>query len=160
MFLSTLVSLSIFASAEPSAQRLSEIKETAGAITRESLFWNVTTRNNDQLPSPAGSYRLHDGTFLIEFNPTIFNTLSEAGRNFITYHELGHIRIGHVSLPFPGADAAKELEFEADAFAMFIYKNLNGIDDGLLEFLNFIEARTGTVPTGPARAALCRSLID
>jgi len=144
---------------EVSSERMREIKQVAEIVALPTMFTNVAMRNNDQLPMPAASYKLDDGSFLIEFNSTIMNTLTEAGRQFITYHELAHIRLGHVNMPWPGPEAAADYELEADAYATLLYRHLLGEDQALRDFIAFLEGRTHTVPSGPERARTCRAAL-
>lgn len=145
--------------ATPTAERIQEIKQIAGVVARPAMFADVAIRDNAELPVPAGAFKLPDGSYLIQINPNIMNTLSEAGRNFILYHELAHIRLGHVNMPWPGFEAGQEYELEADVYATLLYKHLHGVDQGFLDFLAFIATMTDTQPSGPDRARLCESVL-
>jgi hypothetical protein len=110
---------------------------------------------------PAGSYQLGPDSFLIQYNPNLFNGFSQSARDFILFHEMGHVRLGHAAKPYPGPEAARELEFEADAFATFIYLKIKGQpDDDLLNFFKMLQARAQSNPPGPERIQLIEKALD
>lgn len=159
-FISALCLLSSSAFAAPTTYRLSEIRALVSSQNGQPLFESVDVVGNSDLKMPAAASQIEPARFLIQYSPIIFESLTFAGREFILFHELGHIRLGHVAHAYPGAEAAKELELEADAFAtlLFVQRHSEKIDE-LRDFLTFMRARDWTVPSGPERADLCDSLL-
>jgi hypothetical protein len=152
--------LNFQALALPGDERLSEIQRVVDTLDAGSVRQGVRIEPNAQLIPPAGSYQLGPNSFLIQYNPVFFGGLADSAKNFVLFHELGHIRLGHVALPFPGPDAAVELEFEADAFAAMIYMKIQGPPDaGLREFFQRLEERTESHPPGPERLRLIERFL-
>jgi hypothetical protein len=150
-----------FVWAEPTTERLLEIKELVRSLESRTLYRNISFRPNNGHPGPASASRTGEDTFLIEYNPPFFRTLSGAGQAFILFHELGHIHLGHVNTPYPGADGARQFELEADAFATFLYKRLGlGLTEEFFDFVKVIERRPATIPSGAERAALIRKAAE
>lgn len=147
----SLLLVPLFAQAEVSPSRALEIQKVASATT-PFIVGNVAQyRENPKLPGPAWSLQATNGGYVIEFNNAILNNFSASARKFVIYHEVGHILLGHLKWPRETPEQKSIVEFEADLFAAYYYKQNEIIDDGLMDFLGVMRTQTKTTPPGPAR---------
>lgn len=144
--------------ADPSLKRVQEIKVMANGLARESMFNSIETSFDLELPNPAAALYLGNGKYKISINKNIFFKLSEAAQNFIGFHELGHIYLGHTEME-PHLKNRFELELEADTFAAFLVLKFGKMDQELFDFISFIESMTNTTPPGNVRAKLIREIL-
>lgn len=151
------VSLSVSVFATPSQDRLQQIQISTQKLDAGHLFDHIQISYDESAPGPAVSRKV-EGGYEITYNPKILAQLSVAAQTLISYHELGHIVLGHSDMDPKVKDRAK-VEFEADAFAAFLYKRLHAIDTDLLAFINFIATQDKTTPPGNERADLFRKLL-
>lgn len=155
-----LLVLATEAFSTPTPARTSQIGETVSGLNQDELLTGVQIRINNSILGPAVSYMVGPGSFLVEYNPKIFLTLNRPGKDFVMFHELGHIRLGHVASPYPGPLAAKEFELEADAFAAFAFRKFKGGKKAdLADFFKVIKAMD-TTPTGDERVDLCEAILE
>lgn len=156
------LAFSVCSFAEPSRERLLEVKAVADAVNLNELYKNIQIVPNPEWQGPAASFKAAENSFVIWINPGIFNSFTQAGQNFTMYHELGHINLKHVERPWPGEEAAKDLELECDAFGIFLYKRLHGgLDEPFWEFVrSVVEARPNSVPSGSERARVLRTASE
>lgn len=155
----TLMLCSGSAFSNPSKARLQEIKMKVENMDQNSLFNQVEVVFDLNLPNPAAAFFLGPGEYKISINGAIFNTLTKSAQNFIGFHELGHIHLGHTELD-PKNKNRYELELEADAFAAFLYKRYGKLDKDFDDFLLIIDSQKKTVPPGDVRAKAIRSIVD
>lgn len=143
-----------------SPERWTEISIIANQFTRSSLVEGVTFKENESIPGPAWARRELAGP-VIEFNPKIMATIPVSGQNIIFFHELAHIRLGHINKPYSklSRDQKSEIEFEADIFAAYIFKKFEIVDESLLKFLDHMSGMTATVPSGLERAGIFREIL-
>lgn len=148
----------VTASADPSESRIQEISLKANGIVRESMFDSIETTFDLTLPNPAAAFFLGNGKYNISINKSIFYTLTSAAQNFIGFHELGHIYLGHTEMD-PSLKNRYELELEADTFAAFLYMKFGEKNQDFYDFINIIEAKKQTTPPGDVRAKLIRKIV-
>lgn len=122
------------------------------------MFNKIEVTFDLEEPSPAGAISLGDGTYRILVNKKIYDSLPKAAQDFISFHELGHIYLGHTDMD-PKLKNRYEVELEADVFAAFMYKKLGLSEKELENFILFIEEMTDTNPPGKLRAELIRKII-
>lgn len=145
--------------ATPSLERVAEIRQVVEGLKRGDLLDGVELKVNSKLPGPAWARITSAKTFVIEYNPDIYMSLNRSGRDFIMFHELGHIRLGHAALPYPGAEGAREYELEADTFATYAWRRFQqGTNEELKEFFDLIKEMP-TTPSGKERVELCEVLL-
>lgn len=157
--LAAFLSLNL-AHAAPTRERIQQIREVVSNLTLPELLTGLEVKTNDRLPGPAWSYAISPTSFVIEYNPAYFLPFNRSGRDFIMFHELGHIRLGHVLLAYPGPEAAREYELEADVFGTYAWEKFQrGTREELEQFFAFIEDKP-TIPPGAERVQLCKSLMS
>lgn len=153
-----LLSLSSAALAVPTNARLDQIDSIAKHADAGHLFDLILIDYDDTFPGPAVT-RKSGNIYVITYNRKILATLSESAQLFISYHELGHIRLGHSDMDPKLKDRAT-VEFEADSFAAFLYKRLHAVDKDLLSFIEFISTQRQTTPPGDERAGLLLQILS
>lgn len=157
-FILILISLSSAALAVPTNDRLDQIQFVTEQVNADHLFDFIQIDYDDTFPGPAVA-RKSGNVYVITYNRKILATLSESAQILISYHELGHIRLGHSDMDPKLKDRAT-VEFEADSFAAFLYKRLHAVDKDLLSFIDFISTQKQTTPPGDERAELFRQILS
>jgi hypothetical protein len=143
--------------AMPSPERLQQIQAIADRLDPNHLFDGIQIDYNSELDGPAVS-RKSENIYEITYNPDLLKEFPKSAGTLIGYHELGHILLGHSDMDPKLKDRAT-VEFEADAFAAFLYRRLNLVDKDLLSFLDFTASQTQTTPPGNERADLFRKIL-
>lgn len=156
LFLSLCLVSTAFA--DPSVKRLKEIQKKAENLTRETMFNSIEVSYDLDQPSPAGAMSLGNGKYKFLINKSIFDTLTLSAQTFISFHELGHIYLGHTDMD-PALKNRYEIELEADAFASFLYNKFGEQDKDFEDFLLLIEGMDKTTPPGPVRVQLIKKLL-
>lgn len=146
--------------AQPSPSRLDEIHRRVDFMSETKMTENVKFQENSEIPGPAWSAELSDGSFLIEYNDALLRSFAPSVKKLILYHELGHVRLKHHALLKINPQLAEDLELEADSFAAFAFRKANSVDRGLLDFFEFMSTQIETIPSGPVRVKLFRSLLQ
>lgn len=145
--------------AVPGQSRLDEISSLANRLTAAQLWAGVVLKENYVMPGPAWSRPLTEQDYLIEYNPQILGELSESSKNFIFYHELGHRFLHHHDRLRQHPEDLVEIEFEADAFAVFLTLNFHLMDRELMSFFNVIRGQEHSRPTGLERFNLITFIL-
>lgn len=158
IFLLTLF-LDCLAFAAPSPARLQEIKVRVDSLNIATMFDKIQVRFDIDLEGVAASRAENDGTYTIAFVPRNFNILKKSAQNFIGFHELGHIYLGHTKLD-DDTRMNPEIELEADAFAAFLYMRLAApVDQDIIDFIKDLTTQD-TMPSGADRAAIIAPILN
>ncbi len=150
--------ISSVAFADPDKNRISEINSKVNNLNRESMFEFITVTYDLKLPNPAAAFFLGNGHYQIAINKNIFNTLTKVAQDFIGFHELGHIYLGHTEMD-PSKKNRYEVELEADTFAAFMYLKFGQKNQDIVDFIDLIETMKDTTPSGEIRAKVIRNII-
>ena len=152
-----IISISSSALAFPTLERMQKIQTFVESLDTNHLFDHIKINYDENSPGPAISRKIKNA-YEITFNPKILSTLSESAKTLISYHELGHILLGHSDMD-PKLKNRVEVEFEADSFAAFLFKRLHTVNAEILSFIDFIDTQTTTTPPGNERAVLFRKIL-
>ena len=101
--------------------RILEIKKIVDQFESEKDFKDIPEIVNLRMRGPARTILTPDGPVIV-VNPEIFSKFPDVAQSFVYYHELGHVYLKHIEMPYPGPEAALYFEVEADIFASFMYK--------------------------------------